>query len=140
MIGGSLVKWGMWSDQHPEGILGTEPDPPAPNLLSVEGMVRLFEPTRHFAGPGLVAKKDNCLPLHEVVIGIEVNGAVCAYSLAVVREKGEITDSLGGQPITISYHPEGDSVEVWAGEESLKFERGWWLGWSEFHPETEIYT
>lgn len=139
-VSGSLVKWGMWSDQHQEGILGIEPDPPAPNLLSVEGMVRLFEPTRHFAGPGLVAKKDNRLPLHEVVIGVDVNGAARAYPLDVVREKGEITDSLGGQPITINYHPEGDSVEVRMGEEPVSIERLWWLGWSEFHPETDIFT
>lgn len=114
--------------------MGTEPDPSAPNLMSVEKMVQLFEITDRVPAPGLAAKDDNRLPAHEMVIG----GAARAYPLEAVRELGEISDTLGGQAVTIRYYPDGDAVDVRVGDDSLPVERGWWQGWSEFHPETDV--
>ena len=140
LVGGSLGKWGMWAGQHPDGILGTEPDPPAPNLLSVDGMVKMFSGTDRFAGPGLAARDDHRLPAHEIVIGVVADGVARAYPLAVVRKLGEISDTLGGKMVTIIYHPEGDTVTVQGESSTLQMERGWWLGWSEFHPDTDIFS
>jgi hypothetical protein len=139
-ISGSLVKWGVWSTQHPDGILGTEPDPPAPNLLSVEGMVKLFSGTNKFATPGLAAKDDHRLPAHQMVIGVQVNDEARAYPLDLVRELGKINDTLGGRQIIIIYHPTGDNVDVRMGEEPLRVEHLWWQGWSEFHPQTDVFS
>lgn len=140
LIGGSLVRWQIWREENPGGILATEPDPPAPNLMDVDGMVRLFGVTRLAAGPGLAARRDRRLPLHEVVFGLEVGGEDRAYPLQMLRKLGQIEDFLGGQAVTLRYHPEGDQIEATAGGEPIWGERTWWLGWSEFHPNTDVFT
>ena len=139
LIGGSLMKWEAWQTAYPDGVLGTEPDPPAPNLRSVEGMVEIFSITHKFSGPGREARKDHRLPLHEIVIGLQVNGEACAYSLEVLRQLGEISDILGGEAVILSYNLEGDRVTAEVNGKPIPALRQWWLGWVEFHPHTEVY-
>ena len=140
LIGGSLVRGGAWREENPEGILATEPDPPAPNLMRVEGMVRLFGVTRLAAGPGLAAKEDCRLPLHQVVIGLEVGEESRAYPLQLLRDLGKVEDRLGGKKVVLRYRPEGDRIEAAVSGNPAWVERTWWLGWSEFHPHTDVYT
>jgi hypothetical protein len=139
LIGGNLVRWSAWQAAHPDGVLATEPDPPAPNLMSIEGMVRLFRVTERAAGPGLAAAGDDRLPLHEIIIGIEHQGAARAYPLAVVRHLRTIRDELGGEKVELHYDAAGDSVEVTINGQTVTPSRQWWLGWSEFFPHTDVF-
>jgi hypothetical protein len=139
LIGGSLVRWAAWQAENPDGILATEPDPPAPSFMDVDRMVRLFKITERAAGPGLVAAGDDRLPLHEMVIGLENKGAARAYPLAVLRELGMVNDELGGDPVLVQYRAEGDNVEVSINGQPVATSRQWWLGWSEFAPHGDVY-
>jgi hypothetical protein len=88
---------------------------------------------------GLAAKDNHRLSAHQIVIGVVVNGVPQAYPLETVRELGKISGTLGGEEVTIRYLPDGDAVDVKLEGASLPVERGWWQGWSEFHPETDVY-
>ena len=89
--------------------------------------------------PGL-SPADRRLGAHEVVIGLAVNGAAKAYPLAALRAEKVITDRLGGEEVVLEYHAFGERVSAHdRNGAALRFERQWWLAWSEFHPRSAIY-
>ncbi len=58
------------------------------------------------------------------IIGVEINGEACAYPLQILNWHEAVNDTLGGQPILVSYHPLCDSVVTFSrqvGEDVLEF-------------------
>lgn len=77
----------------------------------------------------------------ETVFGIHLNGASKAYPLSRLTQLKEFTDEIGGTAIELSFDPEKNLLlaKRMNGDVELLVERHWWLGWKEFHPETELY-
>lgn len=143
-VGGEMVRWGTWREEYSATQVAVEPEKPVIGLLPNEQMLKLFRITKWFATPGIMAKGDNRLPLHEMIIGIKIGKQSRAYPLTVLREQQIIHDTLGGEPVTISYDHTGDSVRAVIGTDdksgvTIGISRQWWLGWSEFEPETDVY-
>jgi len=137
VLGGQLTTWGAWRDDHPGTTVAAEPEA-WDGLLSRSRTRRLAEGTERVALPGQT-EVDRRLPFTEDVVGVEVGGEAKAYPVAALRERSTIGDFLGGAPITVAYDPETDGARVFSGGESVPFQRTRWMGWFEFHPETEIY-
>jgi hypothetical protein len=83
----------------------------------------------------------NVLDPREPVFGIQLNGAAKAYPLSRLKQLEEFTDKVGGVSIELLYDPDKNLLlaKRMNGDGELLVERHWWLGWKEFHPETEVY-
>ena len=53
--------------------------------------------------PEIVGADEAGLSLHELVIGIEINGEARAYPVGVMREREIANDKLGGIPIVVTW-------------------------------------
>ncbi len=53
--------------------------------------------------PEIVGADEAGLSLHELVIGIEINGEARAYPVGVMREREIANDELGGIPIVVTW-------------------------------------
>jgi hypothetical protein len=84
---------------------------------------------------------DHRIDAHEVIIGIEIQGISKAFKLKQLRELGTIQDRIDGEEIQLEYRVEGDQVIAQTSKGlPVYYERQWWLGWSEFHPGSVIYS
>jgi len=137
VLGGQLTTWGSWRGDHPVTTVAVEPDE-WDGLLPRTRTRRLAEGTERVELPG-EAEVDPRLPFTEDVVGVEVDGEAKAYPVVALRERSPIGDFLGGAPITVAYDPGSDGARVTSGGESVPFQRTRWMGWFEFHPETEVY-
>ena len=96
--------------------------------------------------PGL-NRNDGRLSSHEEVGGLRLNGAARAYPLTQLRLAGGISDTLGGVPLIVLYDSTADKLVAYRQTENgrpdlnhpLPVKRLYWLGWSEFQPDTTIY-
>lgn len=51
----------------------------------------------------LVSLDENKIPIEAVVLGVEINGETKAYPLEIIGYHHQVRDSLGGQPIMVTY-------------------------------------
>lgn len=148
LIGGEQTTWGDWRARHPSTAVSLEPPQPPRGLLTfpqIEFLLDLF--TSRYKTPGL-NRNDTRLPAHEEVGGLVLNGAARAYPLSLLRTVGNVPDMLGGVPIVVRYDmPNGRLTATYQDENGrpdtahpLPIQRQFWLGWSEFHPHTTIFT
>jgi hypothetical protein len=72
---------------------------------------------------------------------VQVNGKTKAYPLSEVRSSGSFTDTVGGVELEIEFDGSTEVLRIRRrdGEPDPIVEKHWWLGWNEFHPDTEIY-
>ena len=147
LLGGEQTSWADWLKRHPETAVSVEPTNPPKGILSfekVEYLLDLFTPS--YKTPGL-NPNDNRLPSHEEVGGILLNGIARAYPLSVLQTVNTVNDTVGSVPLTICYDPHADKIAAYHLDENgrpdptqpLPVQRQYWLGWSEFHPETTIF-
>ena len=137
ILGGSLMNWGEWKLEHPNTTLALEPEE-WKGILSREKVLELTDLiTPSLRLPGVV--NDKRLPFNEEVVGIVLNGESYAYSISALREEKEIIGIVGNTEIRVCLDLEGNHVSVVSADGPIRFERGLWLGWSEFHPTTGVY-
>lgn len=141
-LGGELIRWEAWKAEHPNTLAAIDP-PDARRSFVPEHVLRfmLWRFTMKIYTPSLT-RLDRRLPAHEEVVGLTLNGEAKAYPMALLRERGSITDQLGGAPVRLAYDPHADRVQGRRDNghaEAIPVSRQWWLGWSEFHPGTDIY-
>ena len=81
------------------------------------------------------------LPERETVFGIEYNGISKAYPMTKIMDKYYFEDTYNGKIIDLHYNADANylSAKVRESETEIVVEKHWWLGWKEFHPETEIW-
>ena len=125
--------WGDWKAAHPDtrilaedgGIGRVYPDDPLGN--------------RDTAGPIFpIGDVDHRLPVQEMVVGvIAPDGTPVAFPVSATREALGSGD-FGYQGMTVRLV---DSIRVFdpAGEELVTHE-AFWFAWSQFHPETLVWT
>jgi hypothetical protein len=142
LLPSELCNWKSWVAEHPETTLCTRPEGyrhPSPLGHIFEKL--LDRGPEHMIGPG-VHKMDKRLEGHGFVIGMLVDGTAKAYPLKKLMEQGSITDKIGDIPIRLTYEQKADRVRAFqgeAGEEAIPVVRQWWLAWSEYHPESELF-
>jgi hypothetical protein len=109
-------------------------------LATRRGFGLLERVTQHVMMPGHT-RLSSALPRRETVYGVQVNGKTKAYPLSEVRSSGSFTDTLGGVELEIEFDASTEVLRIRRrdGEPDPIVEKHWWLGWNEFHPDTEIY-
>ncbi|MBK8900980.1 MAG: DUF3179 domain-containing protein [Anaerolineaceae bacterium] len=147
LIGGEQTTWGDWRARHPQTTVSVEPLHPPRGILTfqqVEFLLNLF--TSRYKTPGL-SRNDTRLPSHEEVGGLVLNGAARAYPLSNLKRSQIVHDTLGGVPLVVRYDAQNDRIDAYRLDENgrpshthrLPIQRQFWLGWSEFHPQTTIF-
>lgn len=147
LIGGEQTTWHDWTTRYPATAVSIEPANPPRGLLTfsqIEFLLEMF--ASNYKTPGL--NHDNTrLPSHEEVGGLELNGAARAYPLSQLRIGKTVQDVLGSVPLTVLYDEQNDRLHAYRQTEDgrpdfnqpLPIKRQYWLGWSEFHPDTTIF-
>lgn len=87
-----------------------------------------------------VRKTDTRLHAKDVVYGIIVNGKAKAYSLSILQKIGELTDTVDGIRIEVSYDVTTQAVtfKKSSGDEIVPL-YGFWFSWVAQYPATELY-
>jgi hypothetical protein len=62
--------------------------------------------------PTVVTFSSAPLPLRELVVGVEVDGAARAYPLSTLRKESVAQDQLAGTPLFLALGPDGNSVRA----------------------------
>lgn len=147
LIGGEQISWHDWVTRYPDTAVSIEPTNPPRGLLSFSQLEFLLEKfTGDYKTPGL-NRNDTRLPSHEKVGGLMLNGAARAYPLTPLRASKMVQDVLGGVPLVMLYDEPNDRLHAYRQNENgrpdpsqpLPIQRQYWLGWSEFHPDTTIF-
>nr|WP_279237194.1 DUF3179 domain-containing (seleno)protein [Alkaliphilus pronyensis] len=83
----------------------------------------------------------NGLPPRAVVFGIDYNNIQRAYPLSSIADKNVFVDNFGDKVLILSFDKNGGFLYAKEpdSQSTIIVEKHWWLGWKEFHPETEIY-
>jgi hypothetical protein len=145
-----MCNWSAWLSEHPDTTVCFPPENyrhPSPLGFIFEKL--LDHGPEHVVGPG-VTKLDKRLGQHDFIIGIIVNGIPKAYHLVRLVEQGTIKDMVAGIPVTLVYDKKANRVKAFAEKEKRSKEdhaqlepipvvRQWWLAWSEYHPESDLF-
>ena len=121
--------------------LAVEPEGAPFAVLATQGGFRLLDRvTQRVMVPGHT-RLSKALPPRETVFGVHVNGKAKAYPLSEVRASDPFSDTVGGVELKIEFDELTEILRVRRcdGKPDPIVERHWWLGWNEFHPDTEIY-
>lgn len=138
-LGSVLTTWSAWKAKHPHTQLAIDDQPFG--LIPKRRLEGLLRVTSLLKTPGLLPH-DTRLPAHEEIVGVALRGESRAYPLSALRRLGQIEDELSGIPIALTYESESDRVRVVTPpsvQGSVRLERQWWLGWSEFHPGGSVW-
>ena len=70
----------------------------------------------------------------------DIEGAAAAYPLELLRQQGEIQDTVGGREFNIRFAPDTDEVFV-TGAAGKRCEHllTYWMVWKGIYPETTLY-
>ena len=127
--------WEDWKATHPEttivardgGVGRSYPDDP------LRG--------RDDGGPIFpVGDVDPRLPAHEPVLGvIAVDGTPFAFPVAAARELLAAGGVVEADGVVVRFDGSGLVAETTAGE-PLTTHQAFWFAWSQFHPETEVWS
>jgi len=133
------MTWGSLTASVPQAKFALAPDQHT-GFIPIRWIERLLALARRIHLRGLEGV-DHRLDAHELVIGVVVAGEAKAYPLTVLQSRPVLHDRVGGQDLTITYHPADDRVVIQGEEDrNLPHQRQWWLAWSEFHPRSAIYS
>jgi len=129
-----------WIKENPNTFVAKEADNIRKGVVPKGLWLKVLNKvTGTLVGPG---KTDlTGLPLREKVWGLQLTGLSKAYPISELKTVTEITDNLGNVDIVIKYNPDTNQIVGVnrTTNERLIFQYRWWLGWKEFHPNTEIW-
>lgn len=140
LLSGENVTWGEWKKKHPETEFGFEFIEARKGYWSREKMNQLLDKTvTKITMPGFSDLSE--LPNRETVFGVHYNGVSRAYRKKDLLQKARFEDQFLEKIIVFYYNDEADYLYAHEKEttEKVIVEKHWWLGWKEFHPETEIW-
>ncbi len=147
LLSGENTNWEAWSEKHPQTEFAADCIPARKGYLSREFMLKsmqkmitkiLLRSNKAFV-PGYADLSD--LPVREMVFGIHFNGIDRAYPISKLDNITTFIDDFGGQKINCSYNPKSNYLTATEAinNQAIIVEKHWWLGWKEFHMETEIW-
>ncbi len=140
LLSGENTVWRSWQEKHPDSEYADEFTEARRGLMSREGMLAGLKSVPLKAGvPGMTDLTG--LQKRETVFGVTVNGRSKAYPLSELEPGLRFRDRVGGEALLLEYDADAEYLTA-VKEESGKpliVEKHWWLGWKEFHPETEVW-
>ncbi|HUW38257.1 MAG TPA: DUF3179 domain-containing (seleno)protein [Rhodocyclaceae bacterium] len=113
-----LSTWRAWKQRHPETKLYHAPAVTLRDrlvarmlqtLIPISKLSRRSKPWHRIRG-----KLDLRLPAMSPIIGVEINGDACGYSLDDLRRNPAFSDTVGGEPIVVFYDIEHDVAAVFS--------------------------
>ena len=128
-----------WQALHPDSQVASEA-PGAPNgLFPKSRLIAMLEVTKRLVAPGLTPLTG--LALRETVWGVTIGGRSRAYPVSQLRRVSSFNDRIGTADIEIRYDPATNHIEGWERPtgKRLIMQSHWWMGWKEFHPDTEVW-
>ena len=140
LLSGENTNWKAWAKKHPNSLYATKCTEARKGYLSIKSMMKPLKfATRKMTPPGFT----NLDGLHkrETVFGIHFNGISKAYPANKLVESVEFYDSFDSKTIKLKYDAEAKYLQAINvdDEKQLIVEKHWWLGWKEFHSETQIW-
>lgn len=140
LLSGENTIWQSWQKKHPHSEYASEFIEARRGLMSREKMLAALKAVSLKVGvPGVNDLRG--LPKRETVFGITVNGSSKAYPISKLATGMRFSDRIGNQEIVLEYDSEARylSASEKATGKPILVEKHWWLGWKEFHPNTEIW-
>ena len=140
LLSGENSTWHSWRSKHPQSFYAFSFQEARRGFTSRKMMLKGLEfATNKITPPGKT--KLIGLPPREVVFGIAYNNIQRAYPLNVIVDKNEFEDDFGDKVLILNFDKTGEFLYAKepVSEVAVKVEKHWWLGWKEFHPNTEIY-
>jgi len=136
-LAASHTTWREWRRRHPESL-----------VLSLDtgytrdyrkSPYRGYEDTETVWFP--VAHRDRRYHAKELVIGLELDGAVKAYPFAELsRRASPFTDTVAGREITVHFDAENRTGRLLdADGEQIPTVTAYWFAWVAFHPDTAVF-
>lgn len=140
LLSGENTNWNSWQQKHPKSEFVFNCVEARKGYLSREGMIKALNfVTPKITPPGFTDLKG--LPTRATVFGISYNGISRAYPKSEIENLNIFEDHFNDKKIALEYNTSSDYLTAIATEtkKQIIVEKHWWLGWKEFHPETEIW-
>lgn len=141
LLSGENTNWNSWIKKHPESEYANKCFESRKGYFSRQGMVkRLNYITPKVTAPGFTDLKG--LLIRETIFGISYNGISRAYPESKIKNLIEFHDYFKDEKLDLQYDKSSEYLTARASDSNQQIivEKHWWLGWKEFHPETEIWT
>jgi hypothetical protein len=128
-----------WLKYYPNSLFAYENENAPKAMFSQKSIANFMNKMVTQEGPP--NKNSKTLPLNEKVWGLEINGISKAYPVAELKKISPINDNIGEIEIEINYNSKTKKIE---GKElksgkPLTFQFHWWIGWVEFHQNSEVW-
>ena len=140
LLSGENTNWNSWVNKYPNSEFAYKCTEARKGYLSRKGMTKgLNFITPKITPPGFTDLKG--LPTRETVFGITYNGISRAYPMSEIENLTLFADQLNGKILNLKYDKSSEYLTAIDAEtkEQIIVEKHWWLGWKEFHPNTEIW-
>lgn len=141
LLSGENTSWGVWRGKHPDSLFAEKCFESRQGILSRKLMLKALNfVTPKVTMPGFADLSG--LPQRETVFGISFNGVSKAYPLSELNTVSQFTDQFNGKDVDLYYNQQEQYLTANEKEnnKTLIVEKHWWLGWKEFHPNTEIWS
>lgn len=113
MLPSLMMSLATWAELYPDSQVWLRPHTWRDAFyLTVLARADVIDPQSPVLVYPLMHASDKRLPLKELVLGVEVNGAERAYPLNAVSGDATLNDQLGGLPLLIVGAFDGDYVQV----------------------------
>jgi len=140
LLSGENTTFGEWQKHKPETLFATKCIEARKGYVSRELMLKMINKvTPKILVPGFADLTG--LAVRETVFGITFNGVSRAYPISEVENLNFFTDMFNDKKVSLKYNKLSKyltAIDV-ETEKQIIIEKHWWLGWKEFHPETEIW-
>ena len=133
----TITTWKKWKKKHPDTTVlsfdtghnrNYSRDPYESYYKERRGMFTSF----FKAGPGEEEK--------EIVAGVEVDDSTKAYPVSIIRQRKNMTDTIGGKSITLTYDNSTESISVKsASGQEIEPIVVYWFVWKGIHPNSGLY-
>lgn len=140
LLSGENTTWKSWSQKHPKSEYAYKCTEARKSYLSRKKMLRgLYFITPKITPPGFTDLIG--LEKRETVFGITYNGISRAYPQSKIDNLIQFTDVFNERKLELTYDKSATYLSAIDSDskESIIVEKHWWLGWKEFHPNTEIW-
>ncbi len=140
LLSGENTTWQSWYSKHPQSLYATGFREARTGYASRKAMLKGLDlATSKITPPGRTELTG--LAPREVVFGIDYNNIQRAYPLAAIDDKKQFEDTFGDKILSLTFDKSGEFLfaKELESQADIIVEKHWWLGWKEFHPETEIY-
>ncbi len=128
-----------WLSCYPASLIADEAPTAPRGLFPTTRLMHMLEVTKTFMAPGYT-RLDGLAP-RETIWGITIGGASKAYPISRLRHLSHFRDRVGTSEVEIRYDPNTNRIEGWLlpSRTPIVLQSHWWMGWKEFHSDTEIW-